>query len=93
MTSVKNGNKEKDSIVFSITKAPEFLTLGHDGVITWMPNGKEKIIIGDKKMLCVALMDVICKLSPELSIEKVDKNLYEEYLKIINQKEDDKSKI
>jgi len=74
----------ESSITFSTgDTSQEILVLGHDGVITWNNKGKE-IVIEDKKMLCIALMDVVARLSNGIDVSKLDQELYGEYKKLTN---------
>lgn len=74
--------KNNPAIKFRNINGPvvEILRLGADGIITWFPAGCEPVKIRDKKMLCIALLDVVATVNGHDIAKAVEPELYREYL-------------
>ncbi len=87
---MKYKEKVKGNIILEANKGSDLIfQLRTDGVIEWFVKGK-KIEVKDKKLLCIALMDLVVQMSNfKYDYSLIDKKLYKDYLKFVYSKNSD----
>lgn len=80
-------NKNLKNEISFIVEKKKILVLSPKGKITWFLNDK-KIEITDKKLLCLALLDIVAQMSlKQYDYSLLDKNLWNKYQKFLETKE------